>query len=547
MRNRLFRLFLSLSIVFSFSAMPLAASAQTDFTVNVEATASCQTVTFSLEVVGGEGDYDATFDFGDGNTEYETFSGSTFEYEYDYPEAGSYDWMVTVHNTSDDTSGFTTGSVQVGPQVTLMSEPFPPVLTLENGSASADFTAQVENGQDPLTFDWDLDGNGTTDEGASASSATASFEYTAAGKYNASVEVTDNCDLSAQDTLPVVVFDPEDACHPRAQQIAEAVSSLFPGQSDDTYSCEDIFGIFNGDLTGDQLGFGRMWHAYQLAASLEELTWQEILDWHLNEGGWGLLTQLDRYAEALDEIGLRDLTGMVLNGEATINEIRTAVRSVVKDEADFEDALARLQAGATPGELGQFYRLAGDLDLEPSELDAYLDEGLSLPEIKHLGSLSTRFGADLTELSEARSNGASWGDLNQAYRLADDETSAAEILETGVKEYRAQQRQNDQYERTADRLVEQYGVDRSTVDDAYDDCDGNWGCVRRQLREQNQTSAQSTGQTSRDERTAQRLIDQYGASETQVWSLFNGTCSGDWSCVRSELRDAYPRGRGNNK
>jgi hypothetical protein len=221
----------------------------------------------------------------------------------------------------------------------------------------------------------------------------------------------------------------------------------------------------------------------------------------------------------------------------------------VRYEADFADALARLQEGASPGELGQFYRLASDLELEPEMLDQYLDEGLSLPEVKHLGSLSQRFGAELEELAAARQTGSSWGDLNQAYRLADDDMSAAEILEMGVKEYREQQRQQDQeerelerQERTAQQLADQYGLTSEEVQLMYEGCGQEWTCVRQQLKEQ----AQNDRQADRDERTAERLASQYGVPLTQVWSVFNGQCSGDWSCVRGVLRDLNPPGQGKN-
>jgi hypothetical protein len=79
------------------------------------------------------------------------------------------------------------------------------------------------------------------------------------------------------------------------------------------YTCEDIFAIFQGSLTGNQLGFGRMWHAVKLAATLEDMTWEEILQWQLDGTGWGLLAQLDRFAETLGDIGPGELALLVVS------------------------------------------------------------------------------------------------------------------------------------------------------------------------------------------------------------------------------------------
>ena len=82
------------------------------------------------------------------------------------------------------------------------------------------------------------------------------------------------------------------------------MSSIFPDRADQVYTCKDIFDIFEGAIFGYHVGFGRMWHAYQLTQKIDELSWEDILDWHLNYSGWGILQQLDRFAGLLDSYGI---------------------------------------------------------------------------------------------------------------------------------------------------------------------------------------------------------------------------------------------------
>jgi hypothetical protein len=476
------------------------AFAQGGLEVNVGVEMACERATFTMMAVGADA-YNLDWDFGDGEVLSEAAVASPSTTFHAYPASGVYNWSVIVSDAADSTiSALAAGTLTIGPSVTLGSQPFPPLLTLEGGQASADFEALADGGTPPYTFEWDLDGDGVADA-VDPSSSTASFTYTAAGHYTASVTVTDSCGLTATDSLPVVVIDSEEACHPMAARIAEAVSQLYPDQAETLYTCEDIFGFFTGGLTGGQLGFGRMWHAYNLAESLEDLTWEEILDWHLEGNGWGLLLQLDRLSEELADVELGDLMAMVLEGEASVGDIRTAVRVVTRFDADFEDALARLAEGATPGELSQLYRAAQDLGLTPETLDGYLDAGITAAELRHAANLADRIGADWAEVAQAHEAGLSWGEIHQASRLADDETGLEEILSTGVREFREQQREQDraqqreqQTQRTAERLAERFGVGIDTVMGLFNGaCDGDWGCVRAQLAGQSQPQNNNRG------------------------------------------------------
>ncbi|MEX2029987.1 MAG: PKD domain-containing protein [Anaerolineales bacterium] len=545
MRQLIHRLAL-IGVTLGTMALPVQTYAQTGLAMNASATAACDLATFALDVSGGSGSYDLTWGFGDSENLIEP-AVATYPHAlaHTYPGSGEYPWTVLANDASaPELTGLSSGTLVIGPSVSLTSDIFPPVLTLQGGQASLTFTATAAGGEPPYAYAWDLDGDGTVDPGSDPASSVATFVYTSAGTFTASLTVTDNCGLTATDTLTVVVFDLEAACHPRALQIAQAVETLFPGQASKLYSCEDIFSMFNGGLTGSQLGFGRMWHAYQLAVAMEELTWEEILDWHLNGTGWGLLTQLDRFADALGEIDLRQLYEMVMAGEASVQDIRTAVQAAARFGADFTDALDRLAEGATPGELSRFYRTAQDLEIDASTLDAYLDSGISLTELAHAGRVAERHEADLELVASAHAGGQSWGEIGQAYRLADGETSADEILALGAHAFREQERVEDQEARQAERetrlaarLAEQYGVTLGEVDDLLGACAGDWSCAREALRAHEDTSSS----TSSVQGPAERISRQFGVSVDAVWSVFYDSCAEDWSCVRRHFREsAHP-------
>ena len=333
-----------------------------------------------------------------------------------------------------------------------------------------------------------------------------------------------------------------------AQRIADGVSMLFPSQAEQLYTCEDIFDMVRGGLTGSQLGFGRLWHAYKLAQIIEDLTWEEIRDWKLDGNGWGGLTQLNRFAELLGEHGIRELVGLVISGDATIGEIRHSVRSVLRYEADFDDALARLGDGMSPGELGRFYRTAQDLELDPDQLDTYLAEGVSLQELTHAARLAERSDSDWTQVVEAHAAGNSWGEIGQAQRQADDGDWMS-VLDTGIRETREQLREEDRTEReqertdrTAEQLGARYGIGTQEVLDLYNgDCVEDWGCVRKSLREPVESSETVSDQ---DQKAVTRLARQYGVDESKVRSLYDDICGGSWSCVRADLRNKSGRGGG---
>ena len=485
-------------------AVPVSALAQDGLTVEVVASQTCSLASFEVQAAGGLAPYTLNWGFGDGEVQVDSgVAAFPFMTTHDYAAGGEFAWTLALVDSSDPAlSAEAGGTLILGPQVTLTSDIFP-LLTLQDGAATLNFTAHVTGGEPPFTYAWDLDGDGVFEAGAD----TAAFTYTAGGKYEAAVQVTDNCGLTATAILTVVVVDPEaDACHPMAQRIADGVNTLLPTQAGQIYTCEDIFAMFQGSLTGHNLGFGRMWHAYQLALTMEDLTWEEILQWHLDGTGWGLLVQLDRFAETLGDVGLAELYDMVVSGEASVGDIRTAVRMATRFDADFVEALGLVHAGANPGEIGQMYRTAEGLGLDLPAVQSYLDQGLSLPELNHAARVAEQGGTDLDLAVQAHLDGLSWGDIHQAMRLAEDGGDLPAILEAGARETR--------------RLEQQ---------------------ERQQEREQNRPLQQGEQQ---DARTAAQLARRYGIAVEQVQALFDGACGGDWSCVQTTLREQYPANHG---
>ena len=519
----------------------------------------CGAVEYTISWTGGSPPYLVYMDYGDEDTSglpievgevgIEVKDNNKIILNHIYTDYGDYEWTVRVEEKVEEGLVGLVGSlVDIiitidGPTVTLNSTPFPPVIVLGD---TIDFSAAVTGGTPEYVYVWNLgDGIGTGD-----TAALPPYTYTETGKYQAEVMVTDSCEFVSTDTLPVVVVNPGDVCHPAAQKIADGINTIFPNQADDLYTCEDIYDIFNGSLTGDQLGFGRMWKAYNLALTMEELTWEEIRDWHLDVGGWGALLQLDRFSDLLEDHSIGNLMVLVMNEEFSLADVRTAARSVTHFEADFEDALSRIAEGANAGELGQLYKLAADLEVDPSAIDGYLADGLTLSELKHTANFADRMEVDWTVIAEFRASADSWGDIKQAYNMATDEMSAAQILIYGIQEHRKdlQEAEKDgkqeklaaqQEERnleTAEKLSEQFSSHSGDVMNLLNgECEGNWGCVRKVLREEEKT--QSEGLSDKGLQTALQISSKYGISESLVIEHYNGLCSGDWACTRAYFRD----------
>jgi hypothetical protein len=200
--------------------------------------------------------------------------------------------------------------------------------------------------------------------------------------------------------------------------------------------------------------------------------------------------------------------------------------------------------------LGQLYKLAADLEVDPAILDEYLAVGLTLSELKHTANIANQLEVAWTEIAEFRANADSWGDIKQAYNMADGIT-AAEILIFGVQEYKEflrvadketreieqELRQEERNQQIANKLAEKYPDYTGNVMLLFNEgeCEGNWGCVRKALREEEK--AQAEGLSDRGLRTATQISIKYGYSEELVIAHYNGLCSEDWACTRTYFRE----------
>jgi PKD repeat protein len=511
-----FRTMTALAMLVGLLAVPLPAAAQTGLTVTVGTAAICGEAQFVVSVQGGTAPYELTVAFGDGETLAVSGEGiPPTMLTHTYAVGGAYTWSVTA--TSGLLSGQAGGTLAIGPAVTLNSDPFPPLLPLVDGQATVSLTAEVAGGAAPLTYAWTLDGaSASTSDPASP---TASATYSTGGKFTAAVSVTDACGLTAEDTLVIVVDDPlAEGCHPTAQWIADAVSTLYPQQAEQLYTCEDIYGFFTGGLTGSQLGFGQMRHAYKLALTIPDLTWEEILDWKLDGNGWGKLVQLDRVADALGDVGIAELIERVASGENSVADIRAAARMVGRYEADFTGALDLLTAGANNGELGQIYRAADELGVDPAVIAGYQEMGVRTAELEQAARLAERLGTDWASVLEAHSAGESWGSIRKGPAETDAQAGQGQDQDKGQDKDKGQGQDHGQ------------GQDQS--------------------QGQGSQSSEPTGgmQQEVDLRVAAQLAAKYRLTAEQVLSTYTGACSLDWGCVRTTLGEqTREHGKGKNK
>jgi hypothetical protein len=549
------RLTLSITIILSLVAgllttgMAFAQEPESVLKISLDYSVDCgegaADVEFTVSWEPAEADFYLFFmDFGDGETtEIFKTEDSTLILPHTYIDQGDYEIFIMVGEIVTvgdlETSGLSGELTQTltleGPEIdNFFSAPGPPVIVYgENGEVT--FTAVTVGGTLPYTYEWDLGGGETTGK---STSETANANYTEIGKYKVKTTVTDGCGFTDSASMSVVVADPEDACHPTAQKIAEAVGSLFPDQAGEEYTCEDIYTMFDNPSGENNLGFGRMWMAYKLAESID-LGWEEILAWKMDQSGWGSLLQLNKFAEVLSDQGIGDLMALVMSEDYTLADVRAAVRSVTRFEADFDDALARIADGASPGELSQFYSLASALGTDYETLDGYLADGMTLSEIKHAANFAERMEVDWTEIADFRTEfGESWGAMKQAFSLATDEFSAADILAMGIQEFRKEERTKEQMLRIAEKLGNQFGIDPETVQGLFEggECEGSWACVRKTLREQSEE-----GLTDRDYKLAAQIGAKYGGyGEAAVLAVYQGEeCALNWGCTRAYFRNTY--------
>ena len=156
---------------------PVSAAAQDGFSLQVDTSVSCDTATLTATAEGGTGPYNLSWGFGDEEILSQTnIAGFPVIVEHMYLASGEYVWTLS-STDSGNAMAEATGTIVIdGPVVTLMSDPFPPLVDLENGQASVNFSAEVTGGIEPYTFTWDLDGDGLADPDDGP--GVASFTYT---------------------------------------------------------------------------------------------------------------------------------------------------------------------------------------------------------------------------------------------------------------------------------------------------------------------------------------------------------------------------------
>src|SRR3990172_5282455 len=139
-------------------AAPVSALAQDGLTVEVVAGQTCSLASFEVQASGGLAPYSLEWDFGDGEAQVDSsVAAFPFLTTHDYATGGEFAWTLTLLDSSDPAlSAEAGGTLVLGPQVTLTSDIFPPLLTLVGGAATLNFTAQVAGGEAPFAYSSDL-------------------------------------------------------------------------------------------------------------------------------------------------------------------------------------------------------------------------------------------------------------------------------------------------------------------------------------------------------------------------------------------------------
>ncbi|MBN1265430.1 MAG: PKD domain-containing protein [Anaerolineales bacterium] len=545
MRHRHFIRTLVLLLVCLLFAVPVFAQ-QLFPEITVTPSIDCIKTQFDILIADAAVPYQVEILFGDGEGLVEEDVESTsLEFEYTYPGEGVYAWTVTVVDAAGTVLSSEGEILLEGVDAALNSMPFPPILTWQEGGVNVEFLLEATGSNSPKTAQWDLDGDGIWELEGAPVDVPQIHVYAEPGIYQAAVRVSDSCGFVDTDTLLVVIEErneeePADdgSCHPAAVRIADALALLPDGLVEQDYTCEQIEGFFNGDLTGSQLGFGRMWHAYRLVSDFETLTWEQVRDWHLDGTGWGLLLQLDRWSDTMADLELGPLVGSVLSGDVEIKDVRQAVRTASLYDVPYEDVMVYIDQGLNTGDLNQLFKLAKEYGLTQADLTAYMEAGYSVVDIKQAVSFADRTGLELTVVLEQHAAGTSWGEMHKETRdLAEEAQRDEDQSETPDHAQGNPSSQENKDQRTAEQLARQYDCSVEEVTALYSsECD--WPCVRSQLRDGAADPAdEDTSTDDKDQRTAERYASQYSVSIDNVWALFNGECNSDWQCVRKILHD----------
>ncbi|WP_138007409.1 PKD domain-containing protein [Halalkalirubrum salinum] len=195
------------------------------------------------EASAGIKSYDWKFDNGS------TASGETVEYTYEDP--GTYEVNLTITDEGDNTAS-TAAAVEVAdttdPTADAGSD-----FTVDNSTAAAFDATDSEDNDAIESYEWDLTGNGETDE----TGAEPEFTYATPGTYTAELTTTDAAGNTDTDTVEVTVEDIEaptvDAGPDRTVDVDEEVTFDGSNSTDDlaidTYEW-DLYDNGTTDATG---------------------------------------------------------------------------------------------------------------------------------------------------------------------------------------------------------------------------------------------------------------------------------------------------------
>ena len=143
------KIFQSVIVLLLLLGAPVATFAQDGLPITVTTSVSCDQVDFLIEFQGDLAPNTVTLTFGDSESFLNTeLASEIIMVNQSYPSQGEYEWTLTV--TDDDGLVIVAeadGIVTIdGPTVSLGSVPILPLLTIESGEASIEFSADVIGG-----------------------------------------------------------------------------------------------------------------------------------------------------------------------------------------------------------------------------------------------------------------------------------------------------------------------------------------------------------------------------------------------------------------
>ena len=164
---------------------------------------------FSINASDNEGIALYEVDF-EGDGEFDESSETSTEFDHVYDVTGNFQPVIRVTDVGGETTEVSTPDVSVAAlipgsptvSITHSSRPGPAPITVR-------FSGSASNRESPVElWEWDFDGDGNIDVSDPDGSRSQSFEFTIPGVYFATLKVTSENGLTAQDAVRVVV-EPE--------------------------------------------------------------------------------------------------------------------------------------------------------------------------------------------------------------------------------------------------------------------------------------------------------------------------------------------------